>query len=109
MSAPDLTEVKMLSDYLGNLKGTWMDTPIFVYDSGVPGGSALYMANVHPYEPATSLSAYIMMENIKVNKGKIFVIPAGQPLGFDDRHAGERLPEVLPRENGFRREAVPHR
>ena len=48
VSAPGLTEVKMLSDYLGSLKGTWMDTPIFVYDSGVPGGSALYMANVHP-------------------------------------------------------------
>ncbi|GEM_PF-2256884 len=77
VSAPGLTEVKMLSDYLDNLKGTWMDTPIFVYDSGVSGGSVLYMANVHPYEPATSLSAYIMMENIKVTKGKIFVIPQG--------------------------------
>ncbi len=77
VSAPGLTEVKMLSDYLGNLKGTWMDTPIFVYDSGVPGGSALFMANVHPYEPATSLAAYIMMENIKVEKGKVFVIPQG--------------------------------
>ncbi|MFA6366341.1 MAG: hypothetical protein WCX13_04060, partial [Candidatus Hydrogenedentales bacterium] len=41
VSAPGLTEVKMLSDYLGNIKGTWMDTPIFVYDSGVPGGSVL--------------------------------------------------------------------
>ena len=49
VSAPGLTEVKMLSDYLGSLKGTWMDTPIFVYDSGVPGGKVLYMANVHPY------------------------------------------------------------
>ena len=81
VSAPGLTKVKMLSDYLASLKGTWMDTPIFVYDSGVPGGSVLYMANVHPYEPATSLSAYILMENIKVSKGKVFVIPQGNRSG----------------------------
>lgn len=77
VSAPGLSEVKMLSDYLASIKGTWMDTPIFVYDSGAPGGSVLYMANVHPYEPATSLSAYILMENIKITKGKVFVIPQG--------------------------------
>jgi len=77
VSAPGLTEVKMLSDYLDSLEGTWCDTPIYVYDSGVAGGSVLFMANVHPYEPATSLAAYIMMENIKVSKGKVFVIPQG--------------------------------
>ncbi len=77
VSAPGLTETRMLSDYLESLKGTWMDTPIFVYDSGVEGGSVLYMANVHPYEPATSLSAYILMENIEVTKGRVFVIPQG--------------------------------
>ena len=81
VSAPGLTEVKMLSDYLSSLKGTWMDTPIFVYDSGVEGGSVLYMANVHPYEPATSLAAYILMENIKVTKGKVYVIPQGNRSG----------------------------
>lgn len=81
----------MLSDYLASLKGTWMDTPIFVYDSGVPGGKVLYMANVHPYELATSLSAYILMENIKVTKGKVFVIPQGNRSGIDHRHVGECL------------------
>ncbi|MBQ0071956.1 MAG: hypothetical protein KBS81_08940 [Spirochaetales bacterium] len=85
VSAPGLTEVQMLSDYLPSLKGTWADTPIFIYDSGVEGGSVLYSANVHPYEPATSLSAYILMENIEVTKGKVYVIPqtnrSGSTLG----------------------------
>jgi len=75
VSSPALTEVQMLSDYLPSLKGTWADTPVFIYDSGIEGGSVLYSANVHPYEPATSLSAYLLMENIKVEKGKVFVIP----------------------------------
>ncbi|MBP7106477.1 MAG: deacylase, partial [Spirochaetia bacterium] len=95
VSAPGLTEVKMLSDYLASLKGTWMDTPIFVYDSGVPGGKVLYMANVHPYEPATSLSAYILMENIKVTKGKVFVIPQGNRSGSTTGMLGNAYPKFF--------------
>jgi predicted deacylase len=95
VSAPGLTEVKMLSDYLSSLKGTWMDTPIFVYDSGVPGGSVLYMANVHPYEPASSLSAYILMENIKVTKGKVFVIPQGNRSGSTTGMLGNAYPKFF--------------
>lgn len=71
----DLTEIKMLSDYCPALKGTFGDTPIYVYDSGVEGGSVLYICGTHPYEPASSLSGFIMMENIKVEKGKVFIIP----------------------------------
>lgn len=95
VSAPGLTETKMLSDYLPSLKGTWMDTPIFVYDSGVPGGSVLYMANVHPYEPASSLSAYILMENIKVTKGKVFVIPQGNRSGSTTGMVGNAYPKFF--------------
>ncbi len=86
VSSPDLTEVQMLSDYLPSLKNTWADTPIFIYDSGVEGGSVLFMGNVHPYEPATSLAAYIIMENIHVEKGKVFIVPqtnrSGSTLGM---------------------------
>ena len=80
-----LTEVRWLSDYVPMLKGTYGDTPIFVFDSGVPGGKLLYCGGTHPYEPATSLSAYVMMENIKVDKGIVYVIPqcnySGTTLG----------------------------
>ena len=71
----ELTEVKWLSDYVPMLKGTYGDTPIFVFDSGVPGGSVLYCGGTHPYEPATSVSAYVLMENIHVEKGVVYVIP----------------------------------
>ncbi len=70
-----LTEVRWLSDYVPSLSGTYMDTPIFVFDSGVEGGSVLYTGGTHPYEPATSLSAYVVMENIQVEKGVVYVIP----------------------------------
>ncbi len=73
--SPAFTEKIMLSDYLPSLKGTWGDTPIYVFDSGVPGGSALILGGSHPYEPATMLAAYMIAENISVEKGKVYVAP----------------------------------
>jgi hypothetical protein len=46
-----------------------------VFDSGVPGGSVLILAGTHPYEPASPTMAYVVMENIKVSRGRVFVIP----------------------------------
>ena len=43
-----LTEVRWLSDYVPMLKGTYGDTPIFIFDSGVEGGSVLYCGGTHP-------------------------------------------------------------
>ena len=70
------TEQFMLSDYSDSIKGTWADTPVYLYDSGEPGGSMLWLGGTHPYEPATMLAAYIAAENIKVKKGKVYIIPA---------------------------------
>ncbi len=92
VSSPELTEVQMLSDYLPSLRGTWADTPVFIYDSGVEGGSVLFMGNVHPYEPATSLAAYIMMENIHVEKGKVFIVPETNRSGSTTGMLGSAYP-----------------
>mgnify|MGYP004448513775 FL=1 len=92
VSSPYLTEVQMLSDYLPSLRGTWADTPIFIYDSGVEGGSVLLSGNVHPYEPATSLACYIAMENITVDKGKVFIIPETNRSGSTLGQAGNAYP-----------------
>jgi len=70
------TERFMLSDYSDTIKNTWADTPVYLYDSGKPGGSMLLLGGTHPYEPATMLAAYIAAENISVEKGKVYIIPA---------------------------------
>src|SRR5512139_4148343 len=70
-----LTAQMPLSTYFGGIAGTVMDAPVYVFDSGVAGGSALILAATHPYEPASPMMAYVVMENIAVRKGKVFVIP----------------------------------
>ena len=73
--SPSFTEQRWLSDYEPSLKGTYMDSPVYVFDSGVEGGSMLYLGGTHPYEPATSLSAFVAMNTINVEKGKVFIVP----------------------------------
>lgn len=70
-----LTEVHMLSEWVPSLEGTFGDTPVFFFDSGVEGGTMLYVGGTHPYEPAASMSAYVMLENIQVEKGRVIIIP----------------------------------
>ncbi len=75
VAAEGLTEMRMLSDWVPSLKGTFGDTPVFFYDSGVEGSTVLYVGGTHPYEPAASLSAYVLLENVKVTKGRMIIIP----------------------------------
>jgi hypothetical protein len=64
-----------LSAWNATIAGTMMDTWVYVFDSGVPGGSALLLAGTHPYEPASPMTAYVAMENLTVTKGRVYVIP----------------------------------
>jgi predicted deacylase len=69
------TGTVMLSKYFRGIRGTAADTPVYVFDSNVRGGSMLLLGGTHPYEPAGTLMTYVVMENIKVAKGRVFVIP----------------------------------
>jgi hypothetical protein len=64
-----------LSTYFTGIAGTLMDTWVYVFDSGVPGGSVLLIGGAHAYEPAGPMTAYVVMENITVTRGRVFVIP----------------------------------
>jgi hypothetical protein len=73
--SPALTKQVPLSTYFDGIRGTLMDAPVYVFDSGVPGGSVLILSGAHPYEPASPLMAYVVMENLTISQGRIFVIP----------------------------------
>lgn len=71
----DFSRKVMLSDYFDGIRNTPVDTPVYIYDSGVEGGSLVFLGGTHPYEPATTQAAYIAMENIQIEKGRVFIIP----------------------------------
>lgn len=68
------TEIQKFSDYSPSLKGTIGDSNIYVFDSGVEGPSIMILGGTHPNEPAGQLAATLLLENLTVTKGKVFVI-----------------------------------
>ncbi len=88
----DCTEIKWFSDYVPSLKGTWMDTPVFIFDSGVEGGTVFINGGPHAYEPASTMAAYLMLENIKVDKGKVIIVPRANYSGSTEGMLGDAYP-----------------
>ncbi len=87
-----LTDVKWFSDYVPSLKGTWLDTPVFFFDSGVEGGTVFINGGPHPYEPASTMAAYLMMENIEVTKGNVIICPRSNYSGSTEGMLGDAYP-----------------
>ena len=72
---PGVTEVKRLSDYFEGLRGTPGDADVYILDSGVPGGTMIVMGGTHPTEPATMVSAVLLVENAVLTQGRLIVVP----------------------------------
>jgi len=88
-----LTEVRHLSDYEPSLKGTVNDSNIYVFDSGIPGGTALLLGGTHPEEPAANLTALLVAENVKIEKGRLFVIIRANKSASTGTRMGEAYPD----------------
>lgn len=88
-------EQKMLSDYFDGLKGTPMDTPVFVQEGNEKGGSVLVLGGTHPNEPSGYMSAVLFLERANVKKGRLFIIPFGNMSGFNNTLAQEASPNKI--------------
>ncbi len=91
--SPDLTRVGMLSDYFEGIKGTHGDTEVYLFDSGIPGGTALLGGGTHANEAAAFLAPVVILENIRVNKGRIFIIPRLNNSAFTCTDPMEGFPD----------------
>jgi len=71
---PGVTEVKKLSDYFSGIKNSINDCNVYILEGEEPGGVFLILGGTHPEEPACRLVTWILAENARVLKGKIFLI-----------------------------------
>jgi Predicted deacylase len=89
VEGPGVTGTAHLSDYFSGLKGSWGDSALYFLDSGKPGATVLLLGGTHPNEPSGIVAAFALVENAKVEAGRIIVIPhynrsgstATQPMG----------------------------
>lgn len=88
--SPGLSQQTKLSAYFPRLADSPGDTDVFCFDGGEQGGSLLILGGTHPNEPAGFITAVLLLENITVSRGKVFIIPQANPSGFthDDPFEG---------------------
>ena len=90
---PGVTSVKMLSEYDPGLKGTAGDTEVYVMEGSNPGSSMLVLGGNHPNEPASMLSAVVLIENAQVEAGTLYVIPRANNSAFTHNDPQEGHPQ----------------
>ena len=98
------TEIQKFSDYSPTLKGTIGDANIYVIDSGVEGPSIMIIGGTHPNEPAGQLAATLILENLVVTKGKVFIITECNRSAFGYSYPLEASPMYyhIQTKNGIR-------
>ena len=99
-----LSRIAMLSEYFPELKGSHGDTEVYFFDSAKPGGTALVLGGTHPNEPAGFLTAVCLIENIKMDRGRLIVIPRANNSAFTHNDPQEANPQrfVIQTANGER-------
>ena len=94
---PGVTRKTMLSSYDGQLAGTAGDTPIYDPRGPGPGGTVLVLGGTHADEPAGYLAAVVLVEQARVEAGRLIVIPRANASGFTHNYPAGRPPAVASR------------
>ena len=90
--SPELTGTGGLSDYLPALRHTRGDSEIYFFEGEESGGTVLILGGTHPNEPAGFISASLLVENLKVARGRVIVLPQANASAFTATEPQEAYP-----------------
>lgn len=77
-----LSKIGKLSDYHPGIRGSAGDVNVYYFESGSPGANVLLLGGTHPNEASGFMAAVLLIETIKINQGKIIVIPQACGSGY---------------------------
>jgi hypothetical protein len=95
VAGPGVTKETRLSDSAPQLRGTPADTPLFVLSGNAGGGTMLLLGGTHPQEISGMLAAVLVVENVRVTKGRILVLPQANRSGFTHTDPLEAFPHTF--------------
>jgi len=70
-----LTKTGWLSDYYPGLLGTPGDSKVYYFEGKTPGGTLFIGGGTHSNEIAGIMAAVTIIENLKVDTGRVIVVP----------------------------------
>lgn len=92
---PSVTEVRKLSQYEPSLAGTVNDAGIYILDSGKPGGTVMVLGGTHPEEPTGPITTHILIENARVETGRLIVVTRANRSASLYSRNGEAYPNYF--------------
>ncbi len=90
-----VTETFKLSKYNEHLAGTYGDVDVYVLKGEEEGGSLLVLGGTHANEPAGHMAAIVILEQFKVTKGTVYVIPNICQSGLSHNDPLEGTPQYI--------------
>ena len=85
----------MLSNWFAGLKGTPADTEVYVQTGAEPGGTVLLLGGTHSNEPAAQLASVLILENARLEKGRLIVIPFANPMNRSHTYPQDAHPQTF--------------
>ena len=76
-----VTQVKKLSNYFSDIKGSINDCNIYFLEGKEEGGTVFVLGGTHPEEPAARLAAWLLVENAVIEQGRLIVVLSGNRSG----------------------------
>ena len=100
-----LTGKGKLSDYFEDIRGSAGDADVYFFDSEVEGSTVFLAGGTHPNEPAGFMAAVLILENLKVEKGRVIVVPRLNKSAFTTNDPMEAFPQsfTIKTESGLRK------
>lgn len=97
----DNVEVEQLSKYSPHLKGTSADSPIYIMKGEQPGPSLLVIGGTHPNEPSGVVSATLLLENLNVTRGTVYIMTEANGSAMDNTLVQEGTNQFYSIETSF--------
>jgi hypothetical protein len=97
-----VVDIQHLSDYFEPLEGTIGDVEVYVLGTQNPEEpSIMVLGGIHPNEPAGQLAAVLLMENLVVEHGTVYIILEGNKSAYTHSQPQEATPEYYSIETPF--------
>jgi predicted deacylase len=92
---PGVTATRLLSEWAPSLAGTPGDTAVYVLEGAEPGATVFVAGGTHGNEIAGIVAAIVLVERVRVQRGRLIVVPHANNSAITDVDPERPGPEFV--------------